>query len=96
MPPMHRRGPLWSNLIVVVVKQICAGRCGRAERWSNTWLGRSGAELHCEASEDGAGKQGARLTIERVVTTLLHDAIELLRVDLAIAITVSLVDHILR
>ena len=58
MLPMHRRGPLWSNLIVVVVKQICAGRCGQAERWSNTWLGRSGAELHFEAREDGAGKQG--------------------------------------
>jgi len=42
------------------------------------------------------GQARARLTIERVVTTLLHDAIELLRVDLAIAITVSLVDHILR
>ena len=34
--------------------------------------------------------------VERVVATLLHDAVELVRVDLAIAVTVGLVDHVLQ
>merc|ERR1712216_167181 len=33
--------------------------------------------------------------VERVVAALLHDAVELLRVDLAVAVAVRLVDHVL-
>lgn len=33
--------------------------------------------------------------VKRVVTTLLHDAVELLGVDLAIAVAIGLVDHVL-
>ena len=48
------------------------------------------------------GEKGGRFThiileqvIERVVAALLHDAVELVRVDLAVAIAVGLVDHVL-
>jgi hypothetical protein len=33
--------------------------------------------------------------VERVVAALLHDAVELVRVDLAVAVAVGLVDHVL-
>ena len=46
------------------------------------------------------GRRGSRVrylqqVIERVVAALLHDAVELVRVDLAITITVGLVNHVL-
>mmetsp|Transcript_3376 Transcript_3376/g.5541 ORF Transcript_3376/g.5541 Transcript_3376/m.5541 type:complete len:232 (-) Transcript_3376:4-699(-) len=34
--------------------------------------------------------------VERVVAALLHDAVELVRVDLAVAVAVGLVDHVLQ